>query len=270
MSNQGNPPQRSRMMKFFGNPIVGVIGTIASLVGVGLGVWFFIASKRERDLTYFVHPVKSIVARAGETSALSITSNGRPVVGEVTTAQIAFWNRGSESIRSEHILEPFVIKTGVPILEARLRKTSRAVSGIALDDSSIRKGEITLSWHILEPADGGVVQLIFEGGIDTPITASAIIEGQQTFEPLEFDRKIQSPDEQYRSTFGEIRGQGYASVGIGVVSGGYFVRSALRTRKRTGRLPGDWWWNLVQSAFLIGAGIVFLLIGRDPGPPFGF
>lgn len=166
--------------RFFRNPWVCIIGSIASIVALPVSGIFFWASISSPGLTYMVHPAKAAVFRANQSSRLSVSCNGKMIDGDITAAQIAIWNDGKQPIRSSDILEPLLIKTnnGWPILEAKIRQASRDVVNLHLDDSKIDKGEITVSWKIMEHNDGGVIQLIYKGNDQVDITANSIIEGQ--------------------------------------------------------------------------------------------
>src|SRR5205823_1030419 len=133
-----------------------------SFVGVVLAIYFFIEGQRHRELLYLVHPAKAVIVKAGQLSRLSVNLDGKPLDTDVTAAQIAFWNQGSESIRREHVLLPFTLRTQppVPIIDATIRKTSRDIVQIQLDKSGLQRGELGLSWNILERNDGAIVQLI--------------------------------------------------------------------------------------------------------------
>ncbi len=159
MTTNGNFPI---LLRFFSNPIVGIIGSLASVAGVVLAVYFYLQSERHRELTYIVNPAKTIVLKAGQTSRLSVTLDGKKFDNDLTAAQIAFWNSGNETIRRDHILKPFVIRTArdAPIIEARILKQSRDVVDITLGTTRISTGEIAVSWNILEQNDGGVIQIV--------------------------------------------------------------------------------------------------------------
>ncbi len=71
MSNSSDD-RRNPFVRFFSQPVVGIAGSIASIIGIGLSVYFFLASRETSELTYFVHPAKAAVVRTGQTSRLSI------------------------------------------------------------------------------------------------------------------------------------------------------------------------------------------------------
>jgi hypothetical protein len=110
------------------------------------------------------------VVRAGEASDLSISHNGKKISGNVAAAQMAIWNAGKRPIRENDILSPIVISTGggQPVLEARIRKTTRPIINFTLDTTRADEGKLQINWRILEKDDGAVIQLIYVGTKRSP------------------------------------------------------------------------------------------------------
>jgi hypothetical protein len=262
---------QSPLKRFFSNPVVGVVGSIASIISVVLAVYFFLASRETRELTYFVHPVKSIIVSSGKSSQISVAHENESITTDVTATQIAFWNAGRESIRKDNVLRPFVIKVGdqVPILETRIRKKSREVVEILIDEEKAQQGELSIGWNILEQYDGAAIQLVFAGPPDTRITADAVIEGQSGVEGVQFTGTIRSPGEQYARAGREYRVQGWVFLGMGVVMLFPMTYITLRLKHRRGLRLTDWVAIIQPLVFVIMA-IFFLLKSQLPGPPFGF
>jgi hypothetical protein len=126
----------------------------------------------------YMDPAKAVIVKSGEISKLIVLHDNKPVTRDITAVQITIWNRGNLSIRRDNVLEPIRIKTkDAPILEATIRKKTREVTGFAVDSNERDKGQVSLSWTILEPGDGAVVQLIFAGNAQTEVLASGIVEG---------------------------------------------------------------------------------------------
>jgi len=275
MTSQGPSDSTSgSLIRFFSNPVVGVAGAVASVIGVVLAVYFFVAAKEAPRLTYLVHPVRSLIVSAHQSSQLSVEFRGQRIGGDVAAAQVAFWNGGSRSIRPENVLRPFVIKVGgaVPILEARIRRKSRKVVDLELDTARLQHGEVGVTWNILERNDGGVVQLLFAGAVDAPITAEAVIEGQPTVRALGFTERIRSPAEQYVSARRGSRILGFLSLGMG---GLLLVLAVVEFRMRREYLSRQrlLWSPLgvfVPPFVVVGVGIYFLFCYQVPVPPFGF
>jgi hypothetical protein len=127
-------PDAMDLKQIFGNPIVGVTGSIASVIGVLLAVYFYVQGNRYRDLVYYVSPAKAAVVDTTQTSELRVFLGEREVRGSVSAAQVAVWNAGTESIRPADILKEMAFSTGseAPILEARIRSSSRDVVGCVI------------------------------------------------------------------------------------------------------------------------------------------
>lgn len=159
---------------------LGDLGVLASIVSVPLGIYFYFAQSRERILSFDRSHEPLVVVKAGEATEISVSYRDTPITSDVTATQVSVWNAGKESIKREHILKPVVIKTlnNCRILEAKIQKSVRSVSEVDLDTSQMAKGEIGLSWKILERNDGALIQLIYEGTPAIELRATSVIEGQ--------------------------------------------------------------------------------------------
>ena len=160
------------LKEFFSNPWVGGIGSIASVAGLFLAVYFYVDGRQSRHLEVNVNPAKATVVKSGQSSKLSVSYDSQPISTDITAAQIEIWNAGNLPIKAENVLQPLVITTeGVAILEASVTKVSRAVTMVALDSSEAQKGRLRVSWGIFERSDGAVIQVTYAGKPDTNITA---------------------------------------------------------------------------------------------------
>lgn len=260
-------------LAFFGRPIVGIAGSIASIIGFALSIYFFAASHENPDLTYFVHPAKAAVVRTGQTSGLTIQFDGQNLTGDITATQIAFWNAGRKAIHGENVLQTFVIRTSnkTKILEARIQKASRDVVGLALDNSRLSSGELGVTWNILEQNDGGVVQIIYLGDDKVEIGANAILEGQPNITRLEYDRSLSTPSEEYNRQQG-WKGRIHAQIMLAISTFLVLIAGCEVTFVRQG---GPDWSKMdllimTIALLLFGMSIWDLFYGIPPGPPFGF
>lgn len=269
--NESNDKPRT-LIRFFGRPGVGIAGSIASILGIGLSVYFFLASRERSELTYFVHPVKAAVVRTGQSSRLSVQFDAQALTCDVTATQIAFWNAGRRSIRVASILNPLVIRTGnkAKILEARLQKTSRDVVGLTLDSSRLSSGEVEIRWNILEQNDGGVLQIVYAGDERVEIQAQAVLEGQPEIVRLDYARSLSTPSEEYTRLQG-WRGQlpYYLLLTMALVLTAMSIWTVSSRRTWGDMGPSDWY-ILAQGPLILAVIIWFWLHGRPPGPPFGF
>jgi hypothetical protein len=273
----------SATIRFFSNPWVGFTGTFASILGVFLAIIFYSGSVRHRHLVCMAHPMRTAIVRAGESPKVAVRFQGKDVPGSVTSVQIAFWNNGDEPIREVNVLRPLVIRVGekVPILEAIVRKMSREVAHVRLDEKLAAQGELSLTWDILEKGDGAVVQIVFMGTVETPLSAEAIVEGQGTVGLLASSITESSPDlvraynASYEATYRHSRyTRPCVLIGSGAAIIALFAFTVLRHKQGKSRLRG---FDIVNTVLVGGFGVVLLVWGfwslvSPPvvGPPFGF
>jgi hypothetical protein len=148
-----------------------------------IGGFVTIWAEKTRELRYTVSPTRTSIVKAGATSALQVSHEGRPVTTDVSAVQIQVWNEGRESIRHQgNMLEPLIISTadGTSILEATIRQQTRPkIVDLALDDAQKDQGRIGVSWKILEQEDGGIIQLIIAGQPDVKVKAEGVVEGKR-------------------------------------------------------------------------------------------
>jgi len=67
----------SSRASFFSNPIVGIIGWIATVLGLLLTIYFYIEGKESPQLTFYVNPIKAVVVRANQASRLSASFDNK-------------------------------------------------------------------------------------------------------------------------------------------------------------------------------------------------
>ena len=233
-----------------------------------LNVYTRVVSLRYPELVYHVNPVRATVVKQGTASRLSVSFDGKGINQDVTAVQLAIWNRGKEPIKE--VRKPVVIRTDVkaPILEATVRKTNRDVVKLTLDQTRIAEGELGVTWNELEKDDGGVVQIIYAGGLDVRIQGSGVIEGQPEIRELRYAGYIQSPAEQMRWD----RRLRFLWLVISLL----FIWNAFlefKIQRQLGFRVLNRRILLVIFAFLT---VIFILawawtaLTIDPGPPFGF
>ncbi len=265
-SDNANP-----IISFYSKPLVGILGSIASIIGLLLAVYFYYSSVQQRELTYYVHPAKAIIARTDQVSRLTFSIDKQPISSNVTAAQIAFWNSGRLPIKPENILSPFIVKLeeDTPIIEAIIRKQNRDVINVKLNKDNVDKGEIRIDWDILEKNDGAILQIIFAGGTDKLIKAKGVIEGQGEVDELSFSGKIRTPIEQYEWQYSGNKTTAYLFLTTGAIMllAVIILSYIRRTKKKKGKimilLVG-------YPLFLVIYGFIKLLKSVPPGPPFGF
>ncbi|KNY24858.1 hypothetical protein [Pseudobacteroides cellulosolvens] len=181
----------SKIKNFFSNPWVGIITSICTILGFILAFYFYYSSISNRELSYAVYPLKVSALKSGQVSDLRVSYKGKNIDGDISIAQIEIWNKGKLSIRPGDILENLKISTvpTVPILEASIRKKSRDIIDLKLDDRYYDKGYVPFNFKIMEKNDGAVIQLIYVGKDDVEFKVQGIIEGQPTLKSIELTNR---------------------------------------------------------------------------------
>jgi hypothetical protein len=158
-----------------------------------------------------------------------------------------------------------------PPCEASIRKKSRDVVSVQLDQSRLNQGILGLSWNILEKNDGAVIQLVYAGPPSIHLIASGVIEGQTGISrPPEW----QGTSSLLKDKPFSQRSFGWLMIGMGLLMfsfplmlsryrGTFFDRhtSALRW----GRVV-----VLLAPPLLYVCTGIFTLVFGQPNPPFGF
>jgi hypothetical protein len=170
---------RQGVLAFFASrPLLSLGASVASIISVPLAIYLYFSGARSRDLKYYVNPATTTIVKSGQSSDIHVLFKNEPVSTDVSALQVAIWNAGKEPIHAENVLDPILLKTSVPILEASVRRISRETTHFSIDTSRQSQGVLGMSWKILEGDDGAVVQLII-AGTGSPVTLSGAIEGQR-------------------------------------------------------------------------------------------
>lgn len=163
---------------------LGVVGTVGTLIGIVLSVYFYQASQIKPLLTFSVHPLKTELQRPDFDKELGFIYKGNPVNSEsITSVQVCIWNAGTRSIRDSDVLDPFrlLMPDGAAILSVRVKKTARPICGFECLDNQedYKSGKCHVKWRILEPGDGAVLQIIYAGSARQDPKLAGAVEGQR-------------------------------------------------------------------------------------------
>ena len=249
--------------------IVVLIAIISSYITISNGL----EDKHVPNLTYFVHPVRTAIVHGIGSPAFDIVQGKRVLKGDVTSVQVALWNRGRQAIRREDILSPIVLhlRDNDEIIDASIRKCSRAVTGASLDKQQLASGKVSIDWKILEHDDGCVIQLLYAGGIDAELEVLGVIQGQSAVGRVEYYGSIQSGLEQYKVNR-NLRWLGSALMWIGSL--GIVMMVAFRKKIKLQQQQPRKEWKLLNSIMVLAAAIVLgyaiYFITSPTEPPFGF
>ena len=266
-----------KILSFFRQPLVGILGSIASFISIPLAFYFYLASIREPLLTYYVHPVRVPVVQTGKMSDVKVLFKDAPIQGDLTVAQIEIWNSGKAPIKTDEILTPILIQTenSVPILEVSLLKVSRPLTEISLDESRLTSGIVGVHWRILEQYDACVLQILYSGPGSVRISVAGDIEGQKRIQEVTYPGTIRTPEEQYSPPNRWIKILTNFGLWLLQVAGMAALILGLSTILFRGKRPS----RFVAVAFTIILSIILVLfviltwnrlfISR-PEPPIGF
>jgi hypothetical protein len=159
------------------------IGVVIGLMGLLLAYYFYRQSIQVRMPTFLVDPVRAkVIDSSGpKISDLSVLYRGKPVGDrDVVAVRVYFWNAGRMPIRKSDVLKPVecVLADGAEILDGRLLKSSRDITGLRL--SAAPEGpsnRLTVDFDILEENDGGAIQLVYAGPSDARVHFEGVLVG---------------------------------------------------------------------------------------------
>lgn len=167
-----------------------LITGLASIVSLLL--WFLPDKKRE--IVYAVSASPTSIVKAGQTSDLRVFFRDAPVNADVSGIQIAIWNAGKESVRSDNILSKAVtvrIAQGATILSAKVKRQTRGLVKFRCQQQSSES--VACLWDILENDDGGLIEVIYagpsgvvrvEGDIEGKVAIHSVPSSYQKVEPF--------------------------------------------------------------------------------------
>ena len=163
-----------------------ISSTISIAITIVFGYYFLYLGNRERKPTFYLDPTRTIIldkANAANAPLQLLKSNGEAIHADVTSVYFYFFNQGTETIKRENVYEPLKIVLGdkAEILDFKLLKVSRPVSGIALTRDTI-SNSLAINFKVLEKDDGLVGQIIFEGNKNASINLEGGIDGVTYFE----------------------------------------------------------------------------------------
>ncbi len=212
------------------------------------------------------------MVKSGTASSLSVNFKGKAIASDITAAQIAIWNAGRMPIKRADVLRPVLIRlttAGVPILEASLRKISREVTKVTLDETALAQNEIGVQFEILEQNDGCVIQIIYAGPPDVPFAVSGVIIGQHSPQELRYGGSISSPADQYVKSERSNRASAWSMLLTGSLFGAFTLFARYKRPHGTAATWPDRV-MLIMPLILIAIGIFEILMLGAPEPPFGF
>lgn len=165
-------------------PKAQLLSLLLGIFGTVFGFYAYVQGKQVPELTYATQPVQATILRSGELSKLGVTFDGKPLTSDITAAQVAIWNAGSKAVRPGDVVTPLElqIEEQTQILDVSLRRKTRDALGVKIDESGFPQGRVGLSFRILEPEDGFVVQVTYAGKAGRKLALKGDVEGQRGIE----------------------------------------------------------------------------------------
>ena len=265
-------------MKFFSNPWVGMIGSVASILGIPLAVYLTLSTIHAPRLTYQIHPVRTPIVTAGQSSDLHVSYKSTTITGSVSAVQIAVWNAGNQPVRPEDVLYPIEAMLGgsCKILEASIRKHSRDEAQLRINAAKFDQGILGIDWRVLEGGDGCALQIVYNGDTAAPLSVRGSVVGQHRVEELKSRLRVSNPVElgdRFTRTFG------WTTIALAVLS----IATGMFARRRWQRQEAQLEMSmLLERRFrhvriLLLVGVCYLAFGiflvwqsGEVTPPFGF
>ncbi|MCC6373115.1 MAG: hypothetical protein IT236_19075 [Bacteroidia bacterium] len=160
--------------------LLNILGFLIGILGIALSVYYYELSKREKDPTFIIDPIKFEILKSSSTHLAPIkilTLNGDEIKRDVTSLTFYFWNKGKEPIRPVDLLTNinFILSNNAKIIDFKILKRSRDVCKINLFKHN--SDTLRLDFKILEENDGFTGQVIFEGPETTQLNIATDIVG---------------------------------------------------------------------------------------------
>ena len=172
------------------NPMITGVVAVVAILGFISGFVFQFWPGKNREITYHVSAFPTAVVRGGQASDLKVSFKDKVITTDLSAIQVAIWNEGKEAARRESILSKTVTITlnpALPILVARIKKSTRSVINAELEDSEMSHGILHLTWDILEQGDGVLLEIIYAGRV-VHVSVNGVIEGRVPIKELQIEK----------------------------------------------------------------------------------
>jgi hypothetical protein len=200
---------------------IAVVTFIAGLVVAWFLAWYFGSqSLVTRIPTFAVDPVRATIVDAADTanSDIAVYYKGHPVGARaVSVIRLYFWNAGNTPIVRSEILRPLVITVGngAQILDAKILKVSRDVTGITFAAQKGTPASALLGFNIVERNDGAALQITYAGPKDAKLEFYGITVGAPT-PSVTFATSAPKPESNVTKTLNAMLAGGLCLLGAGL------------------------------------------------------
>jgi len=153
------------------------------IIGIAVAVYFYRRTEKKRVPTFMVNPVRRSLVQPelAKFEKFSLLYEGTEVGKRgITAIQVFFWNSGSLEILSSQVLRPYSISiSDGRILSWSFIKTNRGVIQPQLVRADENFNSLDLSFAVLEPGDGAVIEIVYDGPPVAKVEIDGVCVGSQ-------------------------------------------------------------------------------------------
>jgi len=151
------------------------------IIGIAMAMYFYRRTEKKRVPTFMVNPSRRSLVQPelAKFDKFSLLYDGTDVgKSGITAIQVYFWNSGSLEILSSQILKPYSISiSDGRILSWSIIKTNRGVILPHLVRVDGNFNSLRLSFAVLEPGDGAVIEIVYDGPHDAKVEIDGVCVG---------------------------------------------------------------------------------------------
>jgi hypothetical protein len=165
------------------SPHFAISSFVTALLGLIAAYTFFRRSKRERRPYYSISQQTIIQNKKASLPGLSIHFHGAEQE-RITVVDVAFWNRGRETIRDVDVATAdklrIVVAKDAEVLDVRILTTCDDANQCSITDPEKNKDggtAIPLEFEYLDQNEGLVVQVVHNGSQEHQVTVQGKVKG---------------------------------------------------------------------------------------------
>lgn len=151
-----------------------LVGLIGLTVGI-LGIVMTVRSRRRCHVTTISEDFALIGADAVYPDEIEVRYRGVQVP-KVTASIVWIWNSGNTTVRRTDIVpdDPLRFQFSGDVLNVAVRTVTRDVIGISALTSP-KRSTVLVTFEFLDPRDGAILEVLHDGGIESPKSLGTII-----------------------------------------------------------------------------------------------
>jgi hypothetical protein len=220
--------------------------------------YFYTRSDKKRIPTFILQSTKVLAEpELSHISGLSAICNGIDIAKSgVVKAKIYFWNSGTLPILKSEVQEPYAITLPGPILYDLVTKLNREVTELVSMPDANSPNVLTLNFAVLEPGDGGTIEVVYAGPVKTIEFKGACLESHRP--------TILPPNPIYTIPVSKRIRNDYAGLGQVVLMVGGFASAIIAVFWGVKHFWGDRGANILGTALMLVfvTGVLLAVMGN--------